>query len=110
MAFMPLTFPPHDLLELQRHLEVLTTLQKFMVEAFAESLAEARQKRRQRKLEQIEVPEEHSMINNEVLGGGGFGMVFLADYNAGNAAVKVRTAVGPECSGSTACRVDRVSP
>ncbi|CAN0514181.1 unnamed protein product [Ectocarpus sp. 12 AP-2014] len=49
-------------------------------QAQAESLAEARRSRRQRKFDQIEIPEDHVSITNEVLGKGGFGVVYLADY------------------------------
>ncbi|CAN0344297.1 unnamed protein product [Ectocarpus sp. 12 AP-2014] len=59
-------------------------------QARAESLAEARRSRRQRKLDQIEIPEDHVSITNEVLGRGGFGVVYLADYNGHNAAAKVQ--------------------
>ncbi|CAM9667182.1 unnamed protein product [Ectocarpus fasciculatus] len=59
-------------------------------QAQAESLAEARRSRRQRKLDQIEIPEDHVSITNEVLGKGGFGVVYLADYNGHNGAAKVQ--------------------
>ncbi|CBJ27854.1 conserved unknown protein [Ectocarpus siliculosus] len=58
------------------------------VRAQAESLAEARRSRRQRKLDQIEIPEDHVSITDEMLGKGGFGVVYLADYNGHNAAAK----------------------
>ncbi|CAN0396518.1 unnamed protein product, partial [Ectocarpus sp. 12 AP-2014] len=58
-------------------------------EATSESLAEARSTRRQRKLDQIEIPEEHLTITDDLLGKGGFGEVFLADYNGRNAACKL---------------------
>ncbi|CAM9894223.1 unnamed protein product [Ectocarpus fasciculatus] len=58
-------------------------------EAKSESLAEARSTRRQRKLDQIEIPEEHLTVTGDLLGKGGFGEVFLADYNGRNAACKV---------------------
>lgn len=57
--------------------------------ATSESVAEARRIRRQRKLDQVEIPEEHLFITNDVLGKGGFGEVYLADYNGHNAAAKV---------------------
>lgn len=47
--------------------------------------------KRQRKLDQVEIPEEHVSMTDELLGKGGFGEVYLADYNAHNAAVKVWT-------------------
>ena len=55
----------------------------------AESLAEARRARRQRKLDQIEIPAEHVTVSDELLGKGGFGAVYIADFNGRNAAVKV---------------------
>ena len=61
-----------------------------MAEATSESVAEARRTRRQRKLDQVEIPEEHLFITNDLLGKGGFGEVYLADYNGHNAAAKVR--------------------
>ncbi|CAB1102896.1 unnamed protein product [Ectocarpus sp. CCAP 1310/34] len=59
-------------------------------QAQVESLAQARRSRRQHKLDQIEIPEDHVSITNEVLGKGGFGVVYLADYNGHNAAAKVQ--------------------
>ncbi|CAM9829016.1 unnamed protein product [Ectocarpus sp. 8 AP-2014] len=61
-----------------------------MEEAMSESLAEARSARRQRRLDQLEIPEDHVLITDEVLGKGGFGEVFIADYNGRNAAAKVQ--------------------
>lgn len=55
----------------------------------SESLAEARSARRQRRLDQLEIPEDHVLVTDEVLGKGGFGEVFIADYNGRNAAAKV---------------------
>ena len=55
----------------------------------SESLADARSARRRRKLDQIEIPEDHVLVTNELLGKGGFGEVFIADYNGRNAAAKV---------------------
>ncbi|CAM9308013.1 unnamed protein product, partial [Laminaria digitata] len=55
----------------------------------SESLAETRIARRQRTLDQIEIPEEHVAITDELLGKGGFGEVYLADYNGRNAAAKI---------------------
>lgn len=52
-------------------------------------MAEARSARRRRKLEQIEIPEDHVVVTDELLGKGGFGDVFLADLNGRNAAAKV---------------------
>ncbi|CAN0245699.1 unnamed protein product, partial [Scytosiphon promiscuus] len=58
-------------------------------EATSESVAEARCMRRQRKLDQVEIPEDHLFITGDLLGKGGFGEVYLADYNGHNAAAKV---------------------
>lgn len=53
------------------------------------ALAESRRKRRQRRLEQLEIPEDQLTLTNELLGKGGFGAVYMADFNGRNAAVKV---------------------
>lgn len=55
----------------------------------SESVAKARRLRRQRKLDRTEIPADHVVVTEEVLGKGGFGAVFLADYNGRNAAAKV---------------------
>ena len=60
-----------------------------MEEAQSKALAEARKAKRQRKLDQIEIPEANLTITDELLGTGGFGEVYLADYNGRNAAAKV---------------------
>ncbi|CAN0262805.1 unnamed protein product [Ectocarpus sp. 4 AP-2014] len=60
-----------------------------VAEATSESVAEARRIRRQRKLDQVEIPEDHLLITNDLLGKGHFGEVYLADYNGHNAAAKV---------------------
>ena len=52
-------------------------------------LLEARRLRRQRKLDAVEIPERYVTVTNELLGKGGFGAVYMADYNGRNAAVKV---------------------
>lgn len=52
-------------------------------------MASARRLRRQRNLSQIEIPEDHVTISEELLGKGGFGSVYIADYNGRNAAAKV---------------------
>ncbi|CAM9297409.1 unnamed protein product [Ectocarpus sp. 12 AP-2014] len=57
--------------------------------ASSESVAEARSIRRQRKLDQVEIPEDQLFITTDLLGKGGFGEVYLADYNGHNAAAKV---------------------
>lgn len=58
-------------------------------ESVAKSLAESRRQRRQRRLGQLEIPEDHVTVTNELLGKGGFGAVYIADYNGRNAAAKV---------------------
>ncbi|CAM9996955.1 unnamed protein product, partial [Ectocarpus sp. 4 AP-2014] len=55
-------------------------------ESTSEYVAEARIIRRQRKLDQVEIPEDHLFITTDLLGKGGFGEVYLADYNGHNAA------------------------
>lgn len=45
--------------------------------------------RRQRKLDQVEIPEDHLFITGDLLGTGGIDEVYLAGYNGHNAAVKV---------------------
>eukprot|EP00904_Undaria_pinnatifida_P006344 jgi/Undpi1/283/HiC_scaffold_1.g00279.m1 len=57
--------------------------------AIAESIVSDRRLRRQRNLDQIEIPADHVMISTDVLGKGGFGTVYIADYNGRNAAAKV---------------------
>lgn len=52
-------------------------------------LLEARCLRRQRKLDAVEIPERYVTVTNELLGKGGFGSVYMADYNGRNAAAKV---------------------
>ena len=52
-------------------------------------LLEARRLRRQRKLDAVEIPERYVTVTDELLGKGGFGEVYLADYNGRNAAAKV---------------------
>ena len=64
-------------------------LQRSIAEATSESVAESRRVKRQRKLDQVEISEEYLSITDELLGKGGFGEVYLADYNGHNAAAKV---------------------
>ena len=59
----------------------------------AESIASARRRRRRRNLDQIEIPADQVTISEEILGKGGFGAVFLADYNGRNAAAKVGASI-----------------
>ncbi|CAN0441159.1 unnamed protein product [Pylaiella littoralis] len=63
--------------------------QRSISEAALESVAETRSIKRRRKLDQIEIPKEHLSMTDELLGKGGSGEVYLADYNGHNAAVKV---------------------
>lgn len=72
---------------------VLLSLQSSIAEATSEAVAEARRIKRQRKLDQVEIPEDHLFITTDMLGKGGFGEVYLADYNGHNAAAKVRGGV-----------------
>ena len=58
-------------------------------ESKAHEIAEARRSRRMRNLEKIEISSEDVCITDELLGRGGFGDVYLADYNGRNAAAKV---------------------
>ncbi|CAB1108607.1 unnamed protein product [Ectocarpus sp. CCAP 1310/34] len=67
----------------------LAVHQRSIDAAKLESLAEARRARRQRKLDQVEIPEDRVVISDELLGRGGFGKVFLAKFNGRNAAAKV---------------------
>ncbi|CAM9606844.1 unnamed protein product, partial [Hapterophycus canaliculatus] len=60
-----------------------------IAEAKSEALAKARSARRQRKLDQVEIPEDQVVVSDELLGSGGFGQVYLADLNGRNAAAKV---------------------
>ena len=60
-------------------------------EAVATALADARQLRRQRNLDRVEILEDHVTVTDELLGKGGFGAVYLADFNGRNAAAKVRS-------------------
>lgn len=53
------------------------------------ALAESRRRRRQHRLEQLEISENEVMLTDEILGKGGFGAVYLADYNGRNVAAKV---------------------
>lgn len=60
-------------------------------ETKSETLAQVRRARRRRKLEQVEISEDQVIIfEDELLGKGGFGEVYLAEYNTRNAAAKVR--------------------
>lgn len=54
-------------------------------------MLEARRSRRQRKLDAVEISDDDVTVTDELLGKGGFGTVFMADYNGWNAAAKVRS-------------------
>ncbi|CAM9364466.1 unnamed protein product, partial [Pylaiella littoralis] len=69
--------------------EGIDLYQLSLSEAASESVAETRRVKRQRKLDQVEIPAEYLSITDELLGKGGFGEVYLADYNGHNAAAKV---------------------
>lgn len=56
----------------------------------ATSVLEARHMRRKRNLDMVEIPEHYVTVTDELLGKGGFGAVYMADYNGRNAAAKVR--------------------
>ena len=76
-------------------------------------IAEARRVRRQRNLDVIEIPEDRVVITDELLGKGGFGAVYIADYHGRNAAAKVnhRTVVKRSvCVRSAAMDVRPPSP
>lgn len=60
-------------------------------EAVETALTDARRLRRQRNLDRVEIPEDHVTVTDELLGKGGFGAVYLADFNGRNAAAKVRS-------------------
>lgn len=55
----------------------------------AQAIVESRSLRRRRRLDNLEIPEDQLFLTDEVLGKGGFGTVFLADFNGRNAAAKV---------------------
>ena len=65
------------------------TPQRSELDSSATSMWDARRIRRQRNLDKIEIPEHDVMITDELLGKGGFGAVYMADYNGRNVAVKV---------------------
>lgn len=52
-------------------------------------VCQSRRTRRQRNLDTVEIPECCVTITDELLGKGGFGAVYIADYNGWNAAAKV---------------------
>lgn len=60
------------------------------MESVSDSSAASRRARRQRKLDQIEIPEDEVSISDELLGKGGFGAVYIGDYLGRNVACKVR--------------------
>lgn len=73
----------------RRFILLLLILKESLEESMWEARAEARSAKRQRKLNQLEIPEDHVLITDDLLGKGGFGEVFVADYNGRNAAAKV---------------------
>lgn len=58
-------------------------------DSIVEFQAEARRLRRQRKMDQIEIPGDQLTLTDELLGKGGFGSVYITDYNGRNVAAKV---------------------
>lgn len=52
-------------------------------------LAEARRLRREQDLKRIELPEGQIRITDKLLGRGGFGAVYIADFNGRHVAAKV---------------------
>lgn len=70
-------------------IEYVMTPQREAADSAAALMFEARRKRRQRKLDSVEIPEDDVTLTNELLGKGGFGTVYMADYNGRNAAAKV---------------------
>ncbi|CAM9398006.1 unnamed protein product, partial [Ectocarpus fasciculatus] len=57
--------------------------------ASEESEMVTKKKRRQHRMDQLEIPASEVEVTNEVLGRGGFGTVYLADLHGLNAAAKV---------------------
>ncbi|CBN73941.1 Putative Leucine Rich Repeat Protein Kinase (Partial), partial [Ectocarpus siliculosus] len=57
--------------------------------ASEESGMVSKKKRRQHRMDQLEIPASDVEVTNEVLGRGGFGTVYLADLHGLNAAAKV---------------------
>ena len=70
---------------------VLLTPQRPELDLSATNTLEARRVRRQRNLDMVEIPEHFVTVTDELLGKGGFGAVYMADYNGRNAAAKVRS-------------------
>lgn len=54
-----------------------------------EVVASRRRIRWERRLKQIDIPADEIIISDEILGKGGFGTVYTADYNGRNSAAKV---------------------
>ena len=54
-----------------------------------DSRAAGKRQRRRQRLDQLEIPATDVDITDEILGRGGFGTVYLADFNGLNAAAKV---------------------
>lgn len=64
-------------------------MQRSGPDSAAALLLETRRLRRKRKLDAVEIPERSVTVTDELLGKGGFGAVYMADYNGRNAAAKV---------------------
>lgn len=52
-------------------------------------MVEARRERRRRRLDNLEIPDDQLIMTDDLLGKGGYGVVYLADFNGRNAAAKV---------------------
>lgn len=59
------------------------------VASAAEPVVAARRERRRRRLDKLEIPEDQLILTNDLLGKGGFGAVYMADFNGHNAAAKL---------------------
>ena len=68
---------------------VSSPTKKFESDSASQAMAELRRAKRQRRLQQLEIPEDQVTLTDVLLGKGGFADVFLADYSGINAAAKV---------------------
>ena len=72
-------------------------------------MAESRRKKREQRLQQLEIPEHELTLTDVLLGKGGFGEVYLADYSGVNAAAKVLYFDVDQLHQSTSHKHDAVS-
>ncbi|CAM9572153.1 unnamed protein product [Ascophyllum nodosum] len=87
----------HDLVSVGRDVQTIKAERKTqehspersITDSAKYEMAESRRARRQRRLQQLEIPEDQLMLTDVLLGKGGFGEVYLADYSGVNAAAKV---------------------